>query len=244
MTDFDQQKFKGRIVDGDPSACYVRTGDLGFLHHVTRPIGPNGNLVEMQVLFVLGGIGETFEVNGLHHFPVDIETTIETCHKNITWGGSAVFQAGGLIVAVVEVRRKAYLASMVPVILNAVLNEHQFVCDIIAFVSRGDFPRSRLGEKQRGKIVATWVTRKLRTIAQFSIRDPEMEPQLPVPTTPERAPSLRPTNTGGAAETSSLRSMTRAVPTDAAPMPMPQVPVSQSSTPPAVKQQQSTITSF
>ena len=45
--------------------------------------------------------------------------------------------------------------------------------DIIAFVSKGDFPRSRLGEKQRGKILASWVTRKMRTIAQFSIRDPD-----------------------------------------------------------------------
>ena len=45
--------------------------------------------------------------------------------------------------------------------------------DIVAFVSRGDFPRSRLGEKQRGKILAGWVTRKMRTIAQFGIREPD-----------------------------------------------------------------------
>lgn len=43
--------------------------------------------------------------------------------------------------------------------------------DIVAFVQRGDFPRSRLGEKQRGKILAGWVSRKMRTIAQFAIRD-------------------------------------------------------------------------
>ena len=67
--------------------------------------------------------------------------------------------------------RKAYLASIVPVIVNAVLNEHQVVVDIVAFVSKGDFPRSRLGEKQRGKILASWVMRKLPTIAQFGIRD-------------------------------------------------------------------------
>lgn len=84
---------------------------------------------------------------------------------------SAVFQAGGLVVVLVEVVRKAYLASIVPVIVNAVLNEHQVVVDIVAFVTKGDFPRSRLGEKQRGKILASWVTRKLRTIAQFGIRD-------------------------------------------------------------------------
>lgn len=75
------------------------------------------------------------------------------------------------MVVLVEVIRKAYLASVVPVIVNSILNEHQVVADIIAFVSKGDFPRSRLGEKQRGKILAGWVTRKMRTIAQFSIRD-------------------------------------------------------------------------
>lgn len=182
--DFDQERFNGRIVDGDPSVAYVRTGDLGFLHTVTRPIGPGGQPVEMQVLFVLGGIGETFEVNGLNHFPMDIENSVERCHRNIVTGGCAVFQAGGLIVVVVEVTRKAYLASLVPVIVDAVLNEHQVVADIVAFVSHGDFPRSRLGEKQRGKVLASWVTRKLRTIAQFSIRDME-GPEHPFSTGPQ-----------------------------------------------------------
>lgn len=89
----------------------------------------------------------------------------------LTLHHSAVFQAGGLVVVVVEVGRKAYLASLVPVIVNAILNEHQIIVDIVAFVQRGDFPRSRLGEKQRGKILAGWVSRKMRTIAQFAIRD-------------------------------------------------------------------------
>lgn len=71
----------------------------------------------------------------------------------------------------VEVARKAYLASIVPVIVNAILNEHQIIADIVAFVNKGDFPRSRLGEKQRGKILAGWVSRKMRTIAQFAIKD-------------------------------------------------------------------------
>ncbi|KIX07508.1 uncharacterized protein Z518_02161 [Rhinocladiella mackenziei CBS 650.93] len=168
---FDEERFNGRIMGGDPNQTYVRTGDLGFLHNVTRPIGPGNQPVEMQILFVLGSIGETFEVHGLNHFPIDIENSIEKCHRNITPGGSAVFQAGGMVVVLVEVFRKAYLASIVPVIVNAVLHEHQIVVDIVAFVGEGDFPRSRLSEKQRGKILASWVTRKLRTIAQFGIRD-------------------------------------------------------------------------
>ncbi|KHJ36275.1 putative acyl- ligase [Erysiphe necator] len=169
----DTDRFNGRTLDGDPNIQYIRTGDLGFLHNIVRPIGPNGAQVDMQVLFVLGNIGETFEVNGLSHFPIDIEYSVERCHNSILPGGCAVFQAGGLIVLLVEVGRKSYLASIVPVIVNAILNEHQIVIDIIAFVKKGDFPRSRLGEKQRGKILASWVTRKLQTMAQFGIRDPE-----------------------------------------------------------------------
>ncbi|KAI1114787.1 acyl-CoA ligase [Nemania sp. NC0429] len=168
---FDAERFDGRTVDGDPGIRYVRTGDLGFLHTISRPIGPGGTQVEMQVLFVLGNIGETFEINGLNHFPMDIEASVERCHRNIVPGGCAVFQAGGLVVVLVEVSRKPYLASIVPVIVNAILGQHQIVVDIVAFVNKGDFPRSRLGEKQRGKILAGWVTRKMRTVAQFAIRD-------------------------------------------------------------------------
>jgi len=84
---FDAERFNGRTVDGDPGVRYVRTGDLGFLHSVSRPIGPGGNMVEMQVLFVLGGIGETFEVNGLQHFPVDVEASVERCHRALVRGG-------------------------------------------------------------------------------------------------------------------------------------------------------------
>ncbi|KAK0630851.1 hypothetical protein B0T17DRAFT_233220 [Bombardia bombarda] len=167
---FDVDRFDGRTVE-DPSIRYVRTGDLGFLHSVSRPIGPGGAQVDMQVLFVLGNIGETFEINGLSHFPMDIETSVERCHRNIVPGGCAVFQAGGLVVVLVEVARKAYLASIVPVIVNSILNEHQIIVDIVAFVNKGDFPRSRLGEKQRGKILAGWVSRKMRTMAQFAIKD-------------------------------------------------------------------------
>ena len=84
---FDSERFDGHTLDNDFNATYVRTGDLGFLHNVSRPIGPNGSQVDMQVLFVLGSIGETFEINGLSHFPMDIEYSVEKCHRNIVPGG-------------------------------------------------------------------------------------------------------------------------------------------------------------
>ncbi|ORY70027.1 acyl-CoA ligase [Pseudomassariella vexata] len=208
---FDAERFDGRTIDGDPNISYVRTGDLGFLHSVSRPIGPGGAQVDMQVLFVLGSIGETFEINGLSHFPMDIEASVERCHRNVVPSGCAVFQAGGLIVVLVEVSRKSYLASIVPVIVNAILNEHQIIIDIVAFVNKGDFPRSRLGEKQRGKILAGWVTRKMRTIAQFAIRD--VDPNAieggdgPVDARRASVGSMR---SSGVPGTSSLRNMEHA----------------------------------
>jgi len=127
----------------------------------------------MQTLFVLGSIGETFEVNGLNHFPIDIEHTIERSHKNIVGGGSAVFQAGGSVVVLVEVVKAKHLASLVPVIVNAILDEHQLIVDTVAFVALGEFPRSRLGEKQRGKILANWVSRRLHPVARYAVRELE-----------------------------------------------------------------------
>jgi acyl-CoA synthetase (AMP-forming)/AMP-acid ligase II len=84
---FDITRMSARTVDGDPRIEYVRTGDLGFLYNVSRAGGPGGALVDMQTLFVLGSIGETFEVNGLNHFPMDIERTIERSHRKIARAG-------------------------------------------------------------------------------------------------------------------------------------------------------------
>ena len=91
---------------------------------------------------------------------------------------------------VVEIFRRNFLASMVPVIVNAILNEHQLVIDIVSFVQKGDFHRSRLGEKQRGKILAGWVTRKMRSIAQYSIRDPNGQDAQMISEEPAPRPSI------------------------------------------------------
>lgn len=169
----DSQRFAGQIEDVASQTRYVRTGDLGFLYLMSRPNGSNHGSVEMQTLFVLGNIGETFEVNGLNHFPIDVEHTVEKCHRAITRDGCAVFQAGEQVILLVEVMSTMHLSSIAPVIVNAVLDEHQIVVDKIAFCARGDFPRSRLREKQRGKILASWLTRRLKSCVVFDVKEGE-----------------------------------------------------------------------
>lgn len=194
---FDIERFHGRISNLNDTTSYVRSGDLGFLYTISRPLGAGQGLVEMQTLFVLGNIGETFEVNGLNHFPIDIENSVERCHRAIIRGGSAVFQAGDQVVLLVEVSRTVHLSSIVPVIVNAILDEHQIIVDKIAFCARGDFPRSRLREKQRGKILASWITKRLKTCIVFNIKDGEhaqmeLEPTKTLRSVPETIPEATP----------------------------------------------------
>jgi acyl-CoA synthetase (AMP-forming)/AMP-acid ligase II len=170
---FDIERFNGQIADVETRNTYIRTGDLGFLHTVARPVSRGQGLAELQTLFVLGCIGETFEVNGLNHFPMDIESTVERCHRAIARGGSAVFQAGDQVVLLVEVLRTTHLSGVVPVIVNAVLDEHQIIVDKVAFCARGDFPRSRLREKQRGRILASWIKKQLKTCIVYNVRNGE-----------------------------------------------------------------------
>jgi hypothetical protein len=113
----------------------------------------------------------------------------------------------------VEVTRKAYLASIVPVIVNAVLNDHQVVVDIVAFVPHDEFPRSRLGEKQRGKILAGWISRKMQTMAQFAIRDmdgPFNGGDTTMLHRQSTAGSIRSVSHGGGPVASSLRNVEQA----------------------------------
>ena len=114
----------------------------------------------------------------------------------------------------VEVVRKAYLASIVPVIVNIVLNEHQLIVDIVAFVAKGDFPRSRLGEKQRGKILGSWVGRKINTIAQFGIRDPDGADSQITEVAEPRSTATSVMNGSIAGAGSSLRYIESIAPTD------------------------------
>ncbi|CAG8440959.1 8893_t:CDS:10 [Acaulospora morrowiae] len=170
----ERERFSARVDGGislgiDPRTTHLRTGDLGFLHTVHRPAGENNTMVEFQCLFVLGPIAETFEVNGLMHFPVDIEFTVERCHNMsppslIAPDGCVVFQANNETVCVVEVRSTEGILNLVPCILNTILDEHQFIIDVIVFIVQGSLPKSRLGEKQRAKVMSNWISGHLPTL--------------------------------------------------------------------------------
>ncbi|KAI5963208.1 uncharacterized protein KGF55_003000 [Candida pseudojiufengensis] len=170
---FSQIQFSGVIEDGNPDVTYLRTGDLGFLHNISITKNTSNKsdkeVSYFQPLFILGKIADTFEVMGLHHFPIDIENTIEFCHADIYKNGSCVFRCSDYTVVVCESKRTRYFASLVPLIINTVLSKHHLIIDVVAFIKKGEFPISRLGTKQRARIVDAWVQGVIPISASYGV---------------------------------------------------------------------------
>lgn len=89
--DLHNQRFHATLV-GDQefiaSACrpmFARTGEVGFLWSYAHQDLNGGRATSL--LFLLGEICETLEVNGLIYFAKDVENTIEQAHENIAPGG-------------------------------------------------------------------------------------------------------------------------------------------------------------
>lgn len=81
-------KFEATINGGDPRVKYMRTGDLGFLWNVQRRVDQGQPLIEEgQCLFLLGSMNDAIYRNGLLHFALDIELTVERCHPGVAAGG-------------------------------------------------------------------------------------------------------------------------------------------------------------
>ncbi|KAG0253018.1 hypothetical protein BG011_006597 [Mortierella polycephala] len=153
-------RYNVTIEGGDARINYVRTGEIGFLWNYSKESFNGGK--PTSLLFVLGSIGETFEVNGLMHFPKDIETTIERSHPNVAPNGCIVFQADQAIVCVVQVRQSdPTVVSLTLSVMHQVLEKHQFMPDVIAIVGEGVLTKNRYGEKQRGKMLSLFMSAKM-----------------------------------------------------------------------------------
>ncbi|KAG9062677.1 hypothetical protein KI688_004981 [Linnemannia hyalina] len=153
-------RYNVSIAGGDARISYVRTGEIGFLWNYSKDTFNGGK--PTSLLFVLGSIGETFEVNGLMHFPKDVEGTIERCHPNVAPNGSIVFQADQAVVCVVQVRQPdVTVVNLTMSVMHQVLEKHQFMPDVIAIVGEGVLTKNRLGEKQRGKMLSLFMSAKM-----------------------------------------------------------------------------------
>ncbi|KAG0292123.1 hypothetical protein BGZ98_002723, partial [Dissophora globulifera] len=211
-------RYNVSIAGGDARISYVRTGEVGFLWNYSKESFNGGK--PTSLLFVLGSIGETFEVNGLMHFPKDIEGTIERSHPNVAPNGSIVFQADQAVVCVIQVRQAdVTVVNMSLAVMHQVLEKHQFVPDVIAIVGEGVLTKNRYGEKQRGKMLSLFMSAKMPLLYIHYPRGklPKSVPEQMMPTVPTtplmgrlggNGSSYGPTSPGGshAEKPSSIRS--------------------------------------
>ncbi|GAB6019998.1 beta transducin [Chamberlinius hualienensis] len=137
--------FNARLVTGDTSQVYARTGYLGFLRR-TEAVQADGELHD--AVFVVGSLEETVMLRGMRYHPIDIENSVLRCHKKIS--ECAVFTWTNLLVVVVELEGNENEAlDLIPLVTNCVLEEHQLIVGVVVVVDPGVVPINSRGEKQR-----------------------------------------------------------------------------------------------
>ncbi|XP_061150426.1 disco-interacting protein 2 homolog C-like isoform X2 [Syngnathus typhle] len=137
--------FASRLSFGDTHSQWSRTGYLGFLRR-TQLTDANGE--RHDALYVVGALEEAMELRGMRYHPVDIETSVVRTHKSIAQ--CAVFTWSNLLVAVVELAASEQEAlDLVPLVTNAVLEEHYLIVGVVVVADVGVVPINSRGEKQR-----------------------------------------------------------------------------------------------
>ncbi len=131
---------------------FLRTGDLGFLKHAE--------------LFVTGRIKDMIIIDGLNHYPQDIESTIEKCHPAVRPGCSAAFSVDvdgeEQLVVVAEVARANQLVELasqfqvdnspeeiVQSIRKSISNQHDLRAYQVILLKPGSVPKTSSGKIQR-----------------------------------------------------------------------------------------------
>ena len=143
-------------IDGD-SACWLRTGDLGFLD-------------EAGELYIAGRIKELVIIRGVNHYPQDIERTVQNVDAALRKNGGAVFSVSDengdeTLVVVQEVervyRRSIDIADMVGRVREAVTNEHEVFARHVVLIRPGTLPKTTSGKIRRGVARQLWLENRL-----------------------------------------------------------------------------------
>jgi acyl-CoA synthetase (AMP-forming)/AMP-acid ligase II len=142
-----QQTFGARLANSGEGP-FLRTGDLGF--------------IQDGELFVTGRLKDLIIIDGLNHYPQDIELTVEQSHPAVRPGCSAAFsvEADGQeqLVVIAELLDKERLAvhgmvftpdAVVRAIRRAVLAQHDLRIHDIVLLKPGAIAKTSSGKIQR-----------------------------------------------------------------------------------------------
>lgn len=138
-----RQTFKAKPSTGEPTAAYLRTGDLGFLR--------DGQL------YIAGRLKELIIVHGQNHHPQDLEATIQRSHQALSADRGAAFATGfdsqEQVVVVQEVKRSHLAAlpqdAIFSAMREAVALEHGVSLAEIVLIRPATLPLTSSGKIQR-----------------------------------------------------------------------------------------------
>src|SRR5215216_8111288 len=138
---------------------YLRTGDLGFLR--------DGEL------FVTGRLKDLILIQGLNHYPQDIEQTVERSHVALRPDGCAAFSVssdeGEQLVVVQELERRyvrnAKVSEVVASVRHAVTEHHELQVHAVVLVRTGSIPKTSSGKVQRRATRAAYLDGTLAVVA-------------------------------------------------------------------------------
>lgn len=168
-----QSKFNKECENG---LTYLRTGDLGFIRNI-ETTNIDGDLISLNLLYVLGGINETIEILGLTHFVSDLEKTVKTIHKAIT--NCLIAKAGGLLVCLIQTRSgfSEKYGNLTALVVSELMNNHGVVLDMVSFIKNGNssirLNRYDNWNANRSYIVKDWFNQDIEIETQFAVNNGE-----------------------------------------------------------------------
>ncbi len=153
--------FGARTADG--RGPYLRTGDLGVLHHGR--------------VYVTGRLKDIIIVRGRTLHPQDIEHTVNTASPQLGLNTAAVFATDDghreTVVAVQEMPRHwdGELGALRRAIVEAVARDHDITLADVRFIPRNALPRTTSGKLQRAYCRFLYLQGQLTPYIQETVTD-------------------------------------------------------------------------
>ena len=147
---------------GSEDSCYLRTGDLGFIH--------NGEL------FITGRLKDLIIIRGRNHHAEDLEQLVRASHESLKDMLNAVFSMAieeeEMLVVLQEVPRsvlesKVDLEELISAV-NQALAEESLRPDAVVLLKPGSIPRTSSGKVQRYASRNDFMGRHLAACAQWT----------------------------------------------------------------------------
>lgn len=153
----ESQETFGACLSDSREGPFLRTGDLGFIHH--------------GALFVTGRMKDILVIRGVNHYPNDIEQTLENCVAELRRGCGAVFsmdhEGEEQLAVVFEVdgtADEAATAAIIEAIRAAAMLHHGVHACAISLVRRNSIPKTTSGKIQRQRCKAAFAADGLASL--------------------------------------------------------------------------------